>query len=49
MMYILGRTGGYKLFIKIIGQDNLDKATKLIKEKGQIFFPTYDDVWWFSR
>ena len=39
MMYILGRTGGYKLFIKIIGQNNLDKATKLIKEKGQIFFP----------
>ena len=39
VMYLLGRTGGYKLFIKIIGKDNLDKATKLIKEKGQIYFP----------
>ena len=27
VMYLLGRTGGYKLFIKIIGKDNLDKAT----------------------
>ena len=39
VMYLLGRTGGYKLFMKIIGKDNLDKATKLIKEKGQIYFP----------
>jgi len=39
VMYLLGRTGGYKLFIKIIGKDNLDKATKLIREKGQIYFP----------
>lgn len=39
VMYLLGRTGGYKLFIKIIGKSNLDKATKLIKEKGQIYFP----------
>ena len=39
VMYLLGRTGGYKLFMKIIGKDNLDKATKLIREKGQIYFP----------
>lgn len=39
VMYLLGRTGGYKLFIKIIGKDNLEKATKLIREKGQIYFP----------
>lgn len=39
IMYLLGRTGGYKLFIKIIGQNNLDKAIVLIKQKGQIYFP----------
>ena len=39
VMYLLGRTGGYKLFIKIIGSDNLKRATDLIRNRGQIYFP----------
>lgn len=39
IMYILGRAGAYKIFEKIIGKDDLDKANKLIKEKGLVFYP----------
>lgn len=39
IMYILGRFGGSKLFEKIIGKEDLEKADKLIKEKGLVFYP----------
>lgn len=39
IMYILGRFGGYKICAKLIGEDSMEKATKLIKEKGQVYYP----------
>lgn len=39
IMYILGRTGAYKIFEKIIGKKDLEKANQLIKEKGLVFYP----------
>lgn len=39
IMYLLGRFGGRKVVSKIIGEKEIDSAEKLIKEKGQIFFP----------
>lgn len=39
IMYALGRAGAYKIFEKIIGKDDLDKANTLIKEKGLVFYP----------
>lgn len=38
IMYVLGRTGANKLFKKIIGAEDLEKANKLIKEKGVVFY-----------
>lgn len=39
IMYILGRFGGYTLCAKIVGKEDMEKATKLIKEKGQVYYP----------
>lgn len=39
IMYILGRTGANKLLEKIVGKEDLEKANKLIKEKGLVFYP----------
>ena len=39
IMYLLGRFGGYKICAKLIGEEDLEKATKLIKDKGQVYYP----------
>ena len=39
IMYLLGRFGGYKICAKLIGEEDLEKATRLIKEKGQVYYP----------
>lgn len=38
-MYAIGRFGGNKLVEKIMGKEDTEKATKLMKEKGTIYFP----------
>ncbi len=38
-MYITGRFGGYKLCCKLLGQEDCDKAVKLLRNKGTAFFP----------
>ncbi len=38
VMYLLGRFGGYRVCARILGDEDCEKATKLLK-KGSIFFP----------
>lgn len=38
-MYILGRFGGYKLCVKLLGEDDCEKALGLLRDKGTVFFP----------
>lgn len=40
-MDLIGRFGGSKLVIKLVGQDDYEKATTLIKRKGQIYIPLF--------
>lgn len=39
MLYIIGRFGGYALGKKFIGEEDCEKASKLLNNKGLIFFP----------
>ena len=39
VMYILGRSGGYKLCKKMLGEKDCDEAAKLLRNKGTAFFP----------
>lgn len=39
MLYILGRFGGYALGKKVLGEEDCDKASELLNDKGLIFFP----------
>ena len=39
MLYILGRFGGYNLGKKIIGEEDCEKASDLLNNKGLIYFP----------
>lgn len=39
MMYLIGRFGGYNLGKKIIGEEDCDKASDLLNNKGLIYFP----------
>lgn len=39
MLYILGRFGGYSLCKKIIGEEDCEKASDLLNNKGLIYFP----------
>lgn len=39
MLYILGRFGGYNLGKKIIGEEDCEKASELLNNKGLIYFP----------
>lgn len=38
-MYLLGRIGGYKLCEKLIGKEDIEKATKFMRERATIYFP----------
>lgn len=39
VMYILGRSGGYKLSVKLLGEKDCEQALKLLRNKGTVFFP----------
>ena len=39
MMYLIGRFGGYNLGRKIIGEEDCQKASDLLNNKGLIYFP----------
>ncbi len=38
-MYLTGRFGGYRLCVKMLGQEDCDKAVGLLRDKGSVFFP----------
>lgn len=39
MLYVLGRFGGYSLAKRIIGEEDCEKASDLLNNKGIIYFP----------
>ena len=39
MMYLIGRYGGYNLSKKLIGEEDCEKASDLLNNKGLIYFP----------
>ena len=39
MMYIIGRFGGYNLGKRIIGEEDCQKASDLLNDKGLVYFP----------
>ena len=39
MMYLIGRYGGYNLGKKLIGEEDCEKASDLLNNKGLIYFP----------
>ena len=39
MMYVIGRFGGYNLCKKILGEEDCEKASDLLNNKGIIYFP----------
>ena len=39
ILYILGRFGGYALCKKLLGEEDSEKALKLLRENGTIYFP----------
>ncbi len=38
-MYLVGRLGGYKICAKLLGEEDCEKATSLLRNKGSVFFP----------
>ena len=38
-MYLIGRLGGYKICEKLVGKEDTAEATRLLRSKGQIYFP----------
>ena len=39
LMYITGRIGGYAICKKLLGEEDCNKASELLKDKGTVFFP----------
>ena len=39
IMYLAGRTGGYKLCEKVLGEKDCKKASDLLNHRGTVFFP----------
>lgn len=39
MMYIVGRSGGYKICTHILGKEDCEKSLTLLRNKGTVFFP----------
>ena len=39
LMYLLGRIGGYSICKKILGEKDCERASKLLNNKGAIYFP----------
>ena len=38
-MYFVGRFGGYKICEKMLGKDDCEQATELLRNKGTVYFP----------
>lgn len=38
-MYLVGRSGGYKICERILGSKDCESASKLLNDKGAIYFP----------
>ena len=38
-MYLIGRFGGYKLCVRMIGEEDCERALGLLRDKGTFFFP----------
>jgi len=38
-MYLTGRFGGYRLCVKLLGQEDCDRSIGLLRNKGTVFFP----------
>lgn len=38
-MYLTGRFGGYKICVKMLGEEDCERATTLLRDKGTVFFP----------
>ena len=39
LMYITGRVGGYAICKKVLGEEDCEKASGLLNDKGVVFFP----------
>ena len=39
IMYLIGRFGGYKLCVKMLGEEDCEKSLTLLTKKSTIFFP----------
>lgn len=39
VMYLLGRVGGYKLCVRLLGEEDCEKALLLLKNRGTVYFP----------
>lgn len=39
IMYLAGRTGGYKMCEKVLGEKDCKKASELLNHRGTVFFP----------
>ena len=39
IMYLIGRFGGYKLCVKMLGKEDCEKSLSLLTKKSTIFFP----------
>ena len=38
-MYLIGRSGGYRICEKILGAEDCEKSLTLLRDKGTVFFP----------
>ncbi len=38
-MYVVGRSGGYKICTMILGKEDCDRSLTLLRNKGTVFFP----------
>ena len=38
-LYVIGRFGGYKLCVKLLGESDCDRALTLLRNKGTVYFP----------
>lgn len=39
MMYVIGRVGGYRICKRLIGENDCEKASLLLNNKGAVYFP----------
>jgi uncharacterized membrane protein YdjX (TVP38/TMEM64 family) len=39
VMYMIGKFGGYKLCVKILGKEDCDKSLSILRNKSTVYFP----------